>query len=52
MNADDETPLGGIKVPTLPRTGGKETVWYYEIGASLVLGAGFMLKKREEEQED
>jgi len=52
VNADDETPLGGIKVPTLPRTGGKETVWYYAIGASLVLGAGFMLKKREEEQED
>ena len=52
VSVDDGTPLGSIKVPTLPKTGGTSSTWYYAVGAGLVLGAGFMLKKRDEEEQE
>ena len=52
VSVEDGTPLGSIKVPTLPKTGGTNNAWYYAVGAGLVLGAGFMLKKRDEEEQE
>ena len=52
ISVDDGTPLGGHKVPTLPKTGGAGNAWYYAVGAGLVLGAGLMFKKRDEEEQE
>lgn len=53
VDADDGTPLASFKFPNdiprnLPKTGGEDNAWYYLTGAGILLGAGFVFRKRKE----